>query len=77
MRVASEAFDFEIAIARVDRVTECGRRLSRSLKAEHALVPCIDGEAVGSLPGFGSALSRRSNRRAVNAFPRLGCHGPI
>lgn len=77
MRVATQALHFEIAKACVDRVAERGGWLSRSLKAEHALVPRIDGEPVGSLPGFGRALSRRPDRRAVDAFPRLGCHGPI
>ena len=34
MRVAAKAFDFEIEIARVERVTQCWRGLGRSLKAE-------------------------------------------
>ena len=38
MRVAAKAFHFEIAIPDIDRVTERGRRLRRTLKAEHALV---------------------------------------
>ena len=66
MRVAAEAFHFEIAIARVDRVTQRGRWLRRTLKAKHALIPRRDGEPVGGLTGFRRPLCRRPNGCAVN-----------
>jgi hypothetical protein len=46
MRVATKAFHFEIAEPGVDRVTQRGRWLRRTLKAEHALVPRLDREPV-------------------------------
>jgi hypothetical protein len=49
MRVAAKAFDFEIKITGVERVAERRRRLGRSPKAEHALVPSIAGEPVSLL----------------------------
>jgi hypothetical protein len=36
MRVAAKAFHFEIAIPGIERVTERGRWLRRTVKAEHA-----------------------------------------
>jgi len=68
VRVAAKAFDFEIAKPGVERVAERRRWLRRALKAEHALVPRLDGEPIGFPTGFGSALSRRPNRSAVDAF---------
>ena len=50
--VAAKAFHFEIAKPGVDRVTQRGGRLRRTLKAEHALVPRLDGEPVGFLACF-------------------------
>ena len=47
--VAAQATDFEIEITGVDRVTQRGRWLCRSLKTEHALVPRLDGEPIGFL----------------------------
>src|SRR6476660_9313212 len=47
MRVAAKAFHFEIAKPGVDRVAQRRRWLSRTLKAEHALVPRLDSEPVG------------------------------
>jgi hypothetical protein len=58
MRVAAEAFDFEIEITGVERVPQCRRGLGRSLKAEHALVPGYAGEPVGSLACFRRPLCR-------------------
>ena len=52
MRVTAKAFHFEIAVPGIERVTERGRWLSRSLKAEHALVPRLDREPVGFFAGF-------------------------
>src|SRR3982751_405095 len=68
VRVAAQAFHFEIAKPCVDRVTQCGRRLRRSLKAEHALVPRLDGKPVGFLACFRRALSRRPDRSAIDGF---------
>jgi hypothetical protein len=56
------------AIARVERVTQCGRWLRRPLKAEHALVPRLDREPVGLLARFRRPLCRRLDRRAVDAL---------
>jgi hypothetical protein len=60
MRVAAKAFHFEIAKPGVDRVTQRGRWSSRSLKAEHALVPRVDGEP--GLPSFRRPHCRRPHR---------------
>ena len=68
MRVAAKAFHFEIAIPGIERVTERGRWLRRSLKAGHALVPRLDGEPVGFLAGFRRPLCRRPDRCAVNGL---------
>lgn len=56
MRVAAKAFDFDIDIACVKRIAQCGGRLSRSLKAEHALVPGMTGEPISPLTRLRSAL---------------------
>jgi hypothetical protein len=66
--VAAQAFHFEIAVPGVDRVTERGRRLGRSLKAEHALVPCLAGQTIGFLAGFCRPLCRCPDRSAVNGL---------
>ena len=65
MGVAAKAFDFEIAEPGVDRVTQRGRWLRRTLKAKHPLVPRLDGEPVGFLARFHRPLSR-TRRCAVN-----------
>ena len=57
--IAPEAFDFEIEVTGIERVAERGRRLRRTLKAEHALVPRLDGEPVGFLACFRRPLCRR------------------
>jgi hypothetical protein len=49
VRVAAKAFDFEIAVARIERVAQRRRWLRRTLKPEHALIPRLDGEPVGFL----------------------------
>jgi hypothetical protein len=51
VRVAAKAPDFEIAVPGVECIAERRRRLRRSLEAKHALVPSIDGKAVGVLAG--------------------------
>ena len=63
MRVAAQTMDFEIAKPRVDRVTQRRRWLRRTLKAEHALVPRLDGEPVASL----RASAGRSAAARINA----------
>ena len=49
MRVADKATDFEVVVPGVDRIAQCRRRLRRTLKAEHALVPRLAREPVGFL----------------------------
>jgi hypothetical protein len=61
MCIAAEAFHFEIAKPRIDRFTERRRRLRRSLKAKHALVPCDAGQPIRFPTGLGSALCRRAD----------------
>jgi hypothetical protein len=61
MRVAAKAFHFEIAKPGVDRVAQRSRWLSRTLKAEHALVPRLDSEPVGFLA---SCAARSAAARA-------------
>ena len=68
VRVAAEAFHFEIAVSGIERIAERRRWLRRSLKAEHALVPRVARKLIGLLAGFGRPLSRRPDRAAVNAL---------
>jgi hypothetical protein len=68
VRVAAKATDFEIEITGIECVAQRGRRLCRTLKAEHPLVPRIAGEPVGLLARFRRPLCRRPNRCAVNAL---------
>ena len=68
VRVAAEAFYFEIAKPGVDGVAQRGRWLRRTLKAEHALVPRLDGEPVGFLACFRRPLCRCPDRCAVNGL---------
>jgi hypothetical protein len=68
MRVAAKAFHFEIAKPGVDRIAERGRWLRRTLKAQHALVPRLDGELVGFPACFRRPLCRCPHRCAVNSF---------
>jgi hypothetical protein len=72
MRVAAKAPDFEIAVPGVERIAQRRRRLRRSLEAEHALVPSIDGEPVSLLACFLRPLCRRPDGAAVDALSRLG-----
>src|SRR5258705_12123078 len=74
LMLTTQAFHFEIAKPRVDRISQCGRRLCWTVKAEHALVPRLAGELVGLFARFRRALRRRPDRTAVNAFARLGTH---
>src|SRR6476659_610379 len=59
MRVAAKAFHFEIAVSGIECVAERGRWLRRTLKAEHALVPSLTGEAVSLISCFRGPLCRR------------------
>lgn len=74
VRVAPQAFDFKIAKAGIDRVTQRGRWLRRPLKAEHAFVPGLAGQAVGFLASVCGLFCGGTNRCAVDAFSRLGRH---
>jgi hypothetical protein len=69
MHVAAKAFHFEIAIPGIKRIAERGRWLRRTLKAEHALVPRLAGQTVGSLACLRCLFCRSPNRRTVDVFP--------
>jgi len=43
MRVATQAFHFEIDLTSIEGIAQRGRWLCRPLKAEHALVPRLAG----------------------------------
>jgi hypothetical protein len=49
MGVAAKAFDFKIRVPGIECVPECRGRLCGSLKAEHALIPSLARQPVGSL----------------------------
>src|SRR6476660_5970747 len=66
MCVAAKAFNFQIAEPRVDGVAQRWRWLRRSLKAQHPLVPRLDGEPISLLACFRRPLCRRPDGRAVN-----------
>jgi hypothetical protein len=59
MRAAAKAFHFQIAVLGIERVTQRGRWLRRTLKAEHSFVPRLAGQPVGVLACFRRALCRR------------------
>ena len=69
MRVAAQAFHFEIAKAGVDSITQRGRWLRRPLEAEHALVPRLAGQTVSGLARFRCPFGSGANGRAVYGFP--------
>ena len=68
MRVAAEAFHFEIPVPSIERVTERGQWLRRSPKAKHALAPGLAGELIGLLTCLGCQLRRCADRTAVDGF---------
>ena len=68
MRVTAKAFHFQICKPGVDRVAQRGRWLRRPLKAEHALVPRLDGEPVGIFAGLRCLFRGSPNGHAVNRF---------
>jgi hypothetical protein len=74
VRVAPEAADLKVKIARVQSVAEAGRGLSGSFESEHALVPGDTRQPVSFLPSLGRALRRMPNRTPVNALSRFGAH---
>jgi hypothetical protein len=55
--VAAKAFHFEVAKPGVNCIAQRRRRLRRTLKAEHALVPRLDGETIGFLARFRRPLA--------------------
>jgi len=77
MRVAAKAFDFEVEISSVERVTERRRGLGRSLKAEHPLVPGFAGQPISLLARLGCPLRRMPDRAAVDCLARLSAHRVI
>ena len=68
VRVAAKAADFEVEVARVERVAERRRRLRRTVITEHALVPSFAGKAVGFLAGSGGSLCRDPDGGAEHAL---------
>jgi hypothetical protein len=60
MGLAAEAADLEESKAGIERIAERRRRLGRSLKAEHALVPSLAGASR-------SACLRASAARSADA----------
>jgi hypothetical protein len=77
VRVAAKAFDFEIEIPGVERVSERREWLGRSLKAEHTLVPGLAGEPISLLAGFMRAFRRGTDRSSIDGLSRLGAHRAI
>jgi hypothetical protein len=74
--IAPEASDFEISVSGIERVAQSRRGLGRSLITEHPLVPSLARQPVGFLARLLGALGRSPDRSAINAFARLGAHGP-
>src|SRR4051812_14168926 len=72
MRVAAEAFHFEIAIPGVDRVAERGRWLRRALKAEHAHVPSAACNLISRAPSAGGFFRCGPDGRAIDRLSRFG-----
>jgi len=72
--VASDATDFQKAIAGVERVAERRRWLRRSLEAEHAFIPCFDRQPIGLLARFAGPLGGGADRGAVDVLPGLRGH---
>lgn len=76
MRVAAKAFDLEVTVAGVQRVSDGRRWLRRPAEAEHARVPGLAGQSVGVFPRRGRLLRLRSHRRAEEIFAGFGRHRP-
>lgn len=68
MRVAAEAADLKISAPGIQGIADGGGRLRRTLVAEHAVIPSLDGEPVGDLARFLGAF-----RRCLN----LGAEQPL
>ena len=75
VRIAAEAADLKVVVARIERVAEGRRGLRRSLEREHALVPGVAGELVGFPTRFRRALGRYADRCAVKPVAGFGAHG--
>jgi hypothetical protein len=58
MRVAARAADLKISTPGIQGIADGRRRLGRTLKTEHALVPRLDSEPVGLLARFRRPLCR-------------------
>jgi hypothetical protein len=74
MRIAPQAAHLKEAIAGVERIAHCRRRLRGSLVAEHPIIPGFTGELIGCLACLRRPLRRSADRGAVNAFPRFCAH---
>ena len=74
MRATAQAFHFKVKVIGIECVAQRGRRLRRSLKAEHPLVPRLARQTVGRPSDFCRSFCGGTNRRAINAFARLGGH---
>jgi hypothetical protein len=61
VRVAAKALHLEIRVPGVERVTERGRWLRRSLEGQHSLLPRLAGQPVGLLARLSRALGRHSD----------------
>ena len=72
--VAGKAANFEIAVSRIECVTERRRWLRRAFVTKHALIPRIAVKAIGFLAGLSCALRRGPDRTAVDGFARFGAH---
>ena len=76
MRVAAQAFHFEVAVPGVNRIAQRRRRLRRPLEAEHPLIPGLAGQTVGGLARLRCLFCGGPNRRPVND-PLTWCPSPI
>jgi hypothetical protein len=74
MRVAAEAADLEIAKAGVERVTQSGRWLGRTLEGQHPHIPSLAGELVGLPACLVRAFSGYPDRVSVQILSRFGGH---
>jgi len=73
--VAGKAANFEIAVSRIECVTERRRWLRRAFVTKHALIPGIAGELVGLVTRFLGALCRSPGRTAVYRLAGFSAHG--
>jgi hypothetical protein len=64
----SDAYCFEIEVTGVERITERGGRLRRSLKAEHAFIPGFAARRSATLRRLSGPLGSCSDRTAVDGL---------